>query len=259
MAARKAATKNYLQKEQARQAAWEKLQQEMMGSEPIVKKDVTVNNHYKPHTMSYGLSSDDQSLFDTWMTFLQAFPVDFDAQSQSQSTSQASTPGVDDYAFANTMANDFDFGPDFFMGVGGDGGQEGGGWDEMGQTTRDFLTDEGNVTPMVGKEKAVQRTRLSSADATTPTQTPYTLMGTQSTDIVLSPHEQQATIPEAQPPKNTISQSRKEEILRRAREKKRQVQEELDRVKTQLWETTIEQAALVHLLKRFDNVPDVVE
>ena len=320
MAARKAATKNYLQKEEARQAAWEKLQQEMMGSEPIVKKDVTVNNHYKPHTMTYGLSSDDQNLFDTWMSFLQAFPVDFDAQSQSQSTSQSSTPCVDDYAFANTMANNFDFGADFFMGVGGDGGQgvfrhtlwdnfgqvayrdstEGGGWDEMGQITRDSLTDEGNVTPMVGKEKAVLGTRFSSADATTPTQTPYsTLMGTQSTDIVLSPYEQQATIPEAQPssadattptqalyntlmrtqstdivpspyeqqatipeaqpPKNTISQSRKEEILRRAREKKRQVQEELDGVKTQLWETTIEQAALVHLLKRFDNVNDVAE
>ena len=58
--------------------------------------------------------------------------------------------------------------------------------------------------------------------------------------------------PPAPRPKNTISQSRKEEILRRAREKRRQVQQELDRVKTQLWETTIEQAALVHLLKRYE-------
>ena len=61
--------------------------------------------------------------------------------------------------------------------------------------------------------------------------------------------------PPAPRPKNTsstISQSRKEEILRRAREKRRQVKEELDRVKTQLWETTIEQAALVHLSKRYE-------
>ena len=162
---------------------------------------------------------------------------------------------------------------------------EGGGWDEVGQITGDFLsvgmTEEGNMTPpMVGKEdegrgkgREVLRTNplgFSLADATIiPAQNPCdtTLMGMpqSSDDIVLPPDEQpeqQHSTPVPAPPapprpKNTttttFSQSRKEDILRHAREKQRQVREELDRVKTQLWETTIEQAALVHLLKRYEN------
>ncbi|KIM39888.1 hypothetical protein M413DRAFT_187029 [Hebeloma cylindrosporum] len=47
---------------------------------------------------------------------------------------------------------------------------------------------------------------------------------------------------------------RKEEILRRAQEKRRLLQEELDKVKMQLWETTIEQASLVQLVKQLDDV-----
>jgi hypothetical protein len=328
MAARKAATKNYLQKEQARQAAWKKLQEEMMESKPIIKKDMTVNNHYKPQTLTYGLSSDDQSLFNTWMTFLQAFPVAFDAQSQSQSSlpsSQASTPGLDDFASINTMTNDFDFGtnteespwpisntpavqddldalissmldslsqdmestpvptsssssawePDIFVGNGGQGvfrhtlwdnfsqaayrgSIEGGGWDEVDQITQGSLAEEGDVIPMVGgKGKEVLRTNPLSADATTPTQSVYnTSMGTQSTLSIYDQQVHPTTIPELPRPRNTIAQSRKEEILRRAREKKKDVQQQLDGVKTQLWETTIEQAALVHLLKRFENDHD---
>ncbi|KAF8149931.1 hypothetical protein B0H34DRAFT_169097 [Crassisporium funariophilum] len=47
--------------------------------------------------------------------------------------------------------------------------------------------------------------------------------------------------------------ARRDDILTRAGEKRRKVQEELDRVKMQLWETTIEQAALVHLVKRCEG------
>jgi len=303
------------------------------------------------------------------MTFLQAFPVTFDAQSQSSlASSQASTPGLDDSTSTNAMANDFGantgegsslttklpdnfdvliasmldslpqdmeftpvstssssqpwlvgddaidpslfafsmqptsegvnenssmsqavspvpsmsssggagpmtptlsaWEPDIFMGISGDGGQEGGGWDDIGQITTDFLTEEGNVSRMTGEGKGEGKEVLgtnplgyfSAQDAMTPTQSAYTtLVGTQSTDIVPPLCEPPTTIPEQpRPPlprlQTTISQSRKEEILRRAREKKKQVEEELAGVKTQLWETTIEQAALVCLLKRFENV-----
>jgi hypothetical protein len=119
-----------------------------------------------------------------------------------------------------------------------------------------------------GKEKEVLGTDLvgfSSADATIRAEEESPSI--QPTDIILPPsYEQEPENPTpppppvpaptpAPPPKNTpsISQSRKEEILRGAREKRRQIQEELDMVKTQLWETTIEQAALVHLLKRYDS------
>ena len=158
------------------------------------------------------------------------------------------------------------------------GSTEGGGWDEVGQIGSDFwsgMTEEGSMTPMVGDEgkgkgKEVLRTdplEFSSADATIPIQESpcNTLMGTQPTDIVLPPsyeqpeHTTPVPIPIPAPPQaprpktTTISQTRKEEILRGAREKQKQVREELDRIKKQLWETTIEQAALVHLLKRYEN------
>ena len=47
---------------------------------------------------------------------------------------------------------------------------------------------------------------------------------------------------------------RKDEILQRAQKKRRLIQEELDKVKMQLWETTIEQASLVQLVKQLDDV-----
>ena len=156
---------------------------------------------------------------------------------------------------------------------------EGGGWDEGGQITGDILSgmaEEGNMTRVgeegrgKGKGKEVLRAEplgYLSADATTFSPSPPcdTLLAAQLADIVLpSSYEQQPEPPTRRPapsapqPKYpTISQSRKEEILRRAREKRKQVQEELDRVKTQLWETTIEQAALVHLLKRYDSENDL--
>jgi hypothetical protein len=52
----------------------------------------------------------------------------------------------------------------------------------------------------------------------------------------------------------TSRKLRKDEILQRAREKRRLIQEELDKVKMQLWETTIEQASLVQLVKQLDDV-----
>ncbi|KAF9479613.1 hypothetical protein BDN70DRAFT_878578 [Pholiota conissans] len=45
-------------------------------------------------------------------------------------------------------------------------------------------------------------------------------------------------------------QLRRDDIIKRAEEQKRLIQKELDAVKTRLWETTIEQAALVTLQKR---------
>ncbi|KAH9481704.1 hypothetical protein JR316_0006231 [Psilocybe cubensis] len=47
--------------------------------------------------------------------------------------------------------------------------------------------------------------------------------------------------------------ARKDDIIGRAQEKKRQLQEELNKVKIKLWETTIEQAALVHLARIVDE------
>ena len=213
-AARKAAVKNHLRKEEARQAIWEKLMEPELQNQPPLPSQVSL---------------------DSIVSSLVA------AQS-----SHTSSP-------------------------------EGDGWDEIGRTAfSDFLSEmaeEGNITPMVGEEgkgKEVLRTdplEFSSADATIPTQDqespPHnTLVGTQSTDVVLPPsyefpeqHLTPVSAPQAPcpKPKSTIPQSRKEDILKRAREKRRQIQEELDSVKTQLWETTIEQAALIHLMKRYEN------
>ncbi|KAF9048694.1 hypothetical protein BJ165DRAFT_1461799 [Panaeolus papilionaceus] len=47
---------------------------------------------------------------------------------------------------------------------------------------------------------------------------------------------------------------KREDILKRAKEKRQKLQEELNKVKTQLWETTVEQAGLVNLLKKLDEV-----
>ena len=150
---------------------------------------------------------------------------------------------------------------------------EGGGWDETGRNSSDFLSgmmEEGNMVGEgegKGKGKEVLRSNplgFLSADATLRTQenSYNSLMETQSTNVVLPPSSSYEQLEHPRPvvsapvpprPKYTISQSRKEEILKRAREKRRQVQEELDNVKTRLWEATIEQAALVHLLKRYKN------
>jgi hypothetical protein len=48
-------------------------------------------------------------------------------------------------------------------------------------------------------------------------------------------------------PAPSSSQASKEEVLRRGHERKRRLEEELQRVRLQLWETTVEQAALSHL------------
>jgi len=117
-----------------------------------------------------------------------------------------------------------------------------------------------------GKHLAAQLVKLIKGAST---QNQGAVMWVQPTDIAPPPFPSSSTTineqeeyPKPAPvpdplspprPTNTISQPRQEEILRRAREKRWQVQKELDRVKAQLWETTIEQAALVHLLKRSEK------
>ncbi|CAA7267005.1 unnamed protein product [Cyclocybe aegerita] len=56
----------------------------------------------------------------------------------------------------------------------------------------------------------------------------------------------------------TLRKVRKDDIIKRAQEKRRQLKEELDSVKKQLWATTIEQAALIHLLRKSDETPGMV-
>ena len=331
IAARKAATKNYLRKEEARQAAWKKLQQEMMPkaieSEPIVKKDTTECSTPNPVDDSLP-ATNNTNLFDTWMNFLQAFPVAFDAQSQSQSSiasPQNSTPSADDFAFLNTMGNDFDFGVN--MGESIPTSNTAAIPDDLDALISSMLnslpqdTEATPVpppcpsTPLIGDD-AIHPSLLDfyaqpssnvvnenfsmpqaespvpsmsssgGLDPVTPTLPAWemsipdiftgvggdggqgmfrpTLWDNFSQGAYRGPTEgggwdevgqvSPISVPVPQPrPKNTVSQSRKKEILGCAREKKRQVQEELDKVKTQLWETTIEQAALVHLLKRHEN------
>jgi len=53
-------------------------------------------------------------------------------------------------------------------------------------------------------------------------------------------------------------QIRKEDILKRANERRQEIQEELNTVKRRLWETTIEQAALIHLTRKLDAESDFV-
>jgi len=53
-------------------------------------------------------------------------------------------------------------------------------------------------------------------------------------------------------------QIRKEDILKRANERRQEIQEELNTVKRRLRETTIEQAALTHLTRKLDAESDSV-
>ena len=45
---------------------------------------------------------------------------------------------------------------------------------------------------------------------------------------------------------------RKEDIIQRAKERRHDIQENLNNIKRQLWETTVEQAALIHLTKKLE-------
>jgi len=47
-------------------------------------------------------------------------------------------------------------------------------------------------------------------------------------------------------------QRRKEDIIRRAKERRQEIQEDLNNIKRQLWETTVEQAALIQLTKKLE-------
>jgi len=47
-------------------------------------------------------------------------------------------------------------------------------------------------------------------------------------------------------------QHRKEDIIRRAKERRQEIREGLKDIKRQLWETTVEQAALIHLTKKLE-------
>ena len=274
IAARKAATKNYRRKEQARQAAWEKLQQEMrpqrMQSGPITQ-DITVSQDSSP--------SPDDSAFMNIMGKHFDFGAIMDESSFSTSNTAAVVPDDLDALVSSMLTSLSNVNQEVYHD------STGGGWNEVGQITGDSLFGMTKVEDMVGtttmmgegmgKGKEVPDFLLADAvPPSTPTQTQSAfdaLIGTQLTDIAQLPlpSSEQQECPTSPPPpaptpvpvpgspaphsKNTISQSRNEEILRRAREKRRQVQEELDQVKTQLWETTIEQAALMHLLKRCDN------
>ena len=53
-------------------------------------------------------------------------------------------------------------------------------------------------------------------------------------------------------------QIRKEDVVKRANERRQKIQEELNTVKRRLWETTIEQAALIHLTRKLDAGSDFV-
>jgi hypothetical protein len=52
-------------------------------------------------------------------------------------------------------------------------------------------------------------------------------------------------------------QRRKEDIIRRAKERRQEIQENLNNVKHQLWETTIEQAALIQLTRKLEAEGDI--
>ncbi|KAF5327086.1 hypothetical protein D9619_004501 [Psilocybe cf. subviscida] len=59
-------------------------------------------------------------------------------------------------------------------------------------------------------------------------------------------------VPKAVAPARHL-QLRKDDVVKRAQERRRQLKEELDAVKTRLWETTIEQAGIMTLMHRLDE------
>ena len=241
----------------------------------------TMGNDLGESFSTTGSSEDPDALFSSMLNSLpQDIPVPSSRDQQAVSpVPSISSSGVADPTTPTFSAWDMSM-PDIFTGGGGDNAQGmfrhtlwdnfsqgayrgstvGGGWDEVGQITGDGMMGEENMTPKAGEGKGKAKEVLStnplgclSEDAMPPP------IETQSVDIAPSTNEQQecpTPVQDPQPPlarpKNTFSQSRKEEILKYARAKRKEVQEELDRVKTQLWETTIEQAALIQLLKRHE-------
>lgn len=49
--------------------------------------------------------------------------------------------------------------------------------------------------------------------------------------------------------KSASAKSKKEDIIKRAKERRKALQKELERAKVELWEVTIEQGVLAHLVK----------
>jgi len=92
-----------------------------------------------------------------------------------------------------------------------------------------------------GKEKAMDSAQLppTSASFMSSSAAPY-----HSTDIGYTGSTSDARAPPARVSKKPLN---KADVLHRAAERKKWLQDELQRVKTQLWETTIEQAILTHM------------
>ncbi|KAN0120668.1 hypothetical protein V8E52_003937 [Russula decolorans] len=87
------------------------------------------------------------------------------------------------------------------------------------------------MTPMSSRASSAAPRQESATSATTPT----------AQTVPLSDQRRQA------PPR--VKALNKQEVIRRARDRRRQLMIELERAKVELWETTIEQGVLNHLMK----------
>ncbi|PPQ99157.1 hypothetical protein CVT24_009347 [Panaeolus cyanescens] len=98
-------------------------------------------------------------------------------------------------------------------------------------------------------QSLLQRSSLFTSIVPSFTGEGSTQSGTSSTPFSLFHDVLPSTTTEAV----TDRKLKREDILKRAKEKRQKLQEELNKVKMQLWETTIEQAGLVNLAKKLES------
>ena len=95
--------------------------------------------------------------------------------------------------------------------------------------------------------------RLAIDSAQLPPTLPSLTAPHHSTSMGYAGSTSDSRAPPAQVSKKPLN---KADVLKRAAERKTWLQDELHRVKTQLWETTIEQAILTHMDHEFNDIPE---
>jgi len=197
--------------------------------------------------------------------------VNMHSMDSSPSITQAASPIASTSSFcgngpATPASASWDMSlPDVYMG-GAEGEGSSQGWEEGNVIPMDSVADLGLLpelpqkeigqygTTVVdkGKGKAVDFIPMPTAilpPLPAAQEAFRSLLGAKPPDATFVPSP---TVPDAN--LRATRKLKRDEIIKRAQEKRQRLQEELNNVKMRLWETTVEQAGLVHLVRQLDEV-----
>ncbi|ESK94627.1 hypothetical protein Moror_14351 [Moniliophthora roreri MCA 2997] len=133
--------------------------------------------------------------------------------------------------------------------------RQGGDVGDMNPSTQEGLRQTSNLAQMEYVAVKNVLPMLLSASAKVLTGTPTTLaLAPTSSKAHSRPQSTQSTPSSrpSQPPKKSLERG---ELLKLAKERRKQLVEEIIKTRTQLWETTIEHGVLTHLSKYYNNAP----